>query len=80
MTQRLCAKLKVLEQSRTVQEQKKRLDQLVQGKATVEKKLNSTDSDLRRQEEKSREAQEDLLALRQSLTQLSEREREVTRP
>lgn len=55
------------------------MDQLVQGKAAVEKKLNSTDSDLRRQEEKSREAQEELLVLRQSLAQLSEREREVTR-
>lgn len=56
------------------------MDQLVQGKAAVEKKLNSTDSDLRRQEEKSREVQEDLLALRQSLAQLSERERQVTGP
>lgn len=52
----------------------------MQGKAAVEKKLNWTDSDLRRQEEKSREAQEDLLDLRQNLAQLSEREREVTGP
>lgn len=56
------------------------MDQLVWGKAAVEETLNSTDSDLRRQEEKSREAQEDLLALRRSLAQLSEREREVTGP
>ncbi|KAI3367497.1 hypothetical protein L3Q82_026345 [Scortum barcoo] len=37
-------KLKVMEQSQTVQEQKKRLDQLVEGKAKVEKKMNAVSS------------------------------------
>lgn len=69
-----------MEQSQTVQEQKKRLDQLVEGKAKVEKKLNTANSDLKSQEKKSREEQQQLHTLRQSLAHLSEREREVTEP
>lgn len=71
------AKLKVMEQSQTVQEQKKRLDQLLEVKAKVEKKLNTVSSDLQSQETKSREDQQQLGALRQTLDQLSDREREV---
>ncbi|XP_073339208.1 coiled-coil domain-containing protein 170 [Pagrus major] len=70
-------KLKVMEQSQTVQEQKKRLDQLLDGKAKVEKKLNTVSSDLQSQETKSREDHQQLNALRQSLAQLSDREREL---
>ncbi|XP_028421585.1 coiled-coil domain-containing protein 170 [Perca flavescens] len=70
-------KLRVMEQSQTMQEQKKRLDQLVDGKAKVEKKLNTVSSDLQNQEMKIREDQQQLNTLRQSLTQLSEREREL---
>lgn len=66
-----------MEQSQTVQEQKKRLDQLLEVKAKVEKKLNTVSSDLQSQETKSREDQQQLGALRQSLDQLSDREREV---
>ncbi|XP_044021629.1 coiled-coil domain-containing protein 170 isoform X1 [Siniperca chuatsi] len=68
-------KLKVMEHSQTMQEQKKRLDQLVEGKAKVEKKLNTVSSDLQNQEKKTREDQQQLNTLRQSLLQLSERER-----
>lgn len=60
-----------------MQEQKRRLERLAEGKAEVERKLDSADSDLRRREETSREEQQNVLALRQSLRQLSEREREV---
>ncbi|XP_059209899.1 coiled-coil domain-containing protein 170 [Centropristis striata] len=70
-------KLKVLDQSQTLQEQKKRMDQLVDGKAKVEKKLNTVSSGVQSQEKKSREAQQQISTLRQSLTQLSEREREL---
>ncbi|XP_034714954.1 coiled-coil domain-containing protein 170 [Etheostoma cragini] len=70
-------KLKVLEQSQTMQEQKKKLDQLVDGKAKVEKKLNTVSSDLQNQEMKTREDQQQLSTLRQSLAQLSERDREL---
>uniref|UniRef100_A0A4W6ESJ9 Coiled-coil domain containing 170 n=1 Tax=Lates calcarifer TaxID=8187 RepID=A0A4W6ESJ9_LATCA len=63
--------------SQTVQEQKKKLDQLVEGKAKVEKKLSSVSSDLQSREKKTREDQQQLSTLRQSLTQLSEREREL---
>ncbi|GLD47811.1 coiled-coil domain-containing protein 170-like protein [Lates japonicus] len=70
-------KLKVMEQSQTMQEQKKKLDQLVEGKAKVEKKLSSVSSDLQSREKKTREDQQQLSTLRQSLTQLSEREREL---
>lgn len=66
-----------MEQSQTVQEQKKRLDQLLEVKAKVEKKLNTVSSDLQSQETKSREDQQQLGALRQTLDQLSDREREV---
>ncbi|XP_031703246.1 coiled-coil domain-containing protein 170 [Anarrhichthys ocellatus] len=64
-------KLKAVEQSRAMQEQNKRLDQLADGKAKVEKKLNTVSSDLQ-----SREDQQQLTSLRQSLTQLSDSERE----
>ncbi|XP_038585065.1 coiled-coil domain-containing protein 170 isoform X2 [Micropterus salmoides] len=70
-------KLKVMEHSQTMQEQKKRLDQLVEGKAKVEKKLNIVSLDLQSQETKTREDQQQLNTLRQSLAQLSEREREL---
>ncbi|XP_036926963.1 coiled-coil domain-containing protein 170 isoform X1 [Acanthopagrus latus] len=70
-------KLKVMEQSQTVQEQKTRLDQLLEVKAKVEKKLNTVSSDLQSRETKSREDQQQLSALRQSLDQLSDREREL---
>lgn len=60
-----------------MQEQRKRLDQLVEGKAKVEKRLSSVNSDLQRQEKKSREDEQQLSSLRQSLAQLSERGREV---
>lgn len=60
-----------------MQEQKKRLEQLVEGKAKVEKRMNTVTSDLQSQERKIREDQQQLDTLRQSLTQLSEREREV---
>ncbi|TMS21379.1 Coiled-coil domain-containing protein 170 [Larimichthys crocea] len=70
-------KLKVIEQNQTMKEQKKKLDQLVEGKAKVEKKLNTASSDLQSHEKKSREDQLQLSTLRQSLAQLSEREREL---
>ncbi|XP_074516316.1 coiled-coil domain-containing protein 170 [Sebastes fasciatus] len=70
-------KLKVVEQSQTMQEQKKRLDQLVEGKTKVEKKLNTVSSDLQSQEKKTREDQQQLNTLRQSLTHLSDSEREL---
>ncbi|KAG8013177.1 hypothetical protein GBF38_021420 [Nibea albiflora] len=70
-------KLKVIEQNQTMKEQKKKLDQLVEGKAKVEKKLNTASSDLQSHEKKSREDQQQLNTLRQSLAQLSEREREL---
>lgn len=60
-----------------MQEQKKRLDQLVEGKTKVEKKLNTVSSDLQSQEKKTREDQQQLNTLRQSLTHLSDSEREV---
>lgn len=69
-----------MEQSQTVQEQKKRLDQLVEGKAEAEEKLNVANSDLKSREKKSREEQQQVHALRQSLAQLSERETEVREP
>lgn len=50
-----------------MQEQKRRLERLAEGKAAAERK----------REEKSREEQQSVLTLRQSLHQLSEREREV---
>ncbi|XP_070835196.1 coiled-coil domain-containing protein 170 [Chaetodon trifascialis] len=70
-------KLKVMEQNQTMQEQRKRLDQLVEGKAKVEKRLNTVSSDLQSHEKKTREDQQQLVTLRQSLAQLTEREREM---
>ncbi|XP_070699017.1 coiled-coil domain-containing protein 170 [Pempheris klunzingeri] len=70
-------KLKVVEQSQTTQEQKKRLDQLVEAKAKVEKKLSTVSSEIQNYERKTREDQEQLSTLRQNLTQLSERESEL---
>ncbi len=63
-----------------MQEQKKKLNQLVEVKAKVEKKLSTVSSDLQSQEKKTREDEQQLNTLRQSLTQLSEREREVRGP
>lgn len=72
--------MKITEQSQTVQEQEKRLDQLIERRAKVEKKLNTANSDLESQKKKSGEDQQQLHTLRQSLAQLSEREREVWQP
>ncbi|MEQ2256863.1 hypothetical protein ILYODFUR_028516, partial [Ilyodon furcidens] len=69
--------LKVVEQSQTVQEQKLKLNQLVDGKAKVEQKLSTLSSDLQDQEKKTREAQEQLNIFRESLVQLSERQKEL---
>lgn len=66
-----------MEQSQSAQEQRKRLDLLAEAKAEVEKTLGSVSSNLRSREEKSREDQRQLGDLRQSLAQLSDREREV---
>lgn len=60
-----------------MQEQKRRLERLAEGKAAAERKLDSADSDLRRREERSREEQQSVIVLRESLRQLTEREREV---
>ncbi|XP_032403441.1 coiled-coil domain-containing protein 170 [Xiphophorus hellerii] len=68
-------KLKVTEQSQTVQKLKMNL--LLDGKAKAEKKLSMVSSDLRDQEKKTREEQEQLDVLRVSLAQLSERQREL---
>ncbi|KAF7670066.1 hypothetical protein LDENG_00084480 [Lucifuga dentata] len=66
-----------MEQTKTVQEQRKRLDELVEGKVKMEKKLNSASLDLQSHEKKTREDQQQLDTLRQTLAQLSEREREL---
>lgn len=63
-----------------MQEQEKRLNQLMEGKAKVEKKLNSANSVLKSQEKKNREDQQQIHTLRQSLAQLCERESEVREP
>lgn len=60
-----------------MQEQKKRLDQLMEGKTKLEKKLSTVSSDLQSKEKKTRDDQQQLNTLRQSLAQLSDREREV---
>ncbi|XP_047197574.1 coiled-coil domain-containing protein 170 isoform X2 [Hippoglossus stenolepis] len=70
-------KLKVTEQSETMQEQKKRLERLVEVKAKVEKKLGSVSSELQSHEKKTQEDEQQLGSLRQSLAQLSDREREL---
>lgn len=54
--------------------QKRRLGQLVEGKARVEQKLGTVNSALKGQEVKSRE---ELHSLTQSLDQQTEKEREV---
>lgn len=59
-----------------MQEQKKKLDLLAE-KTKVEKKLSTVSSDLQSQEKKTRDDLQELLTLRQSLAQLSERQREV---
>lgn len=53
-----------------MQEQKTRLEQLVE-------KLNTVSSELQNQEKQSREEQQQLHGLRQSLALVSDREREV---
>ncbi|XP_033844592.1 coiled-coil domain-containing protein 170 [Periophthalmus magnuspinnatus] len=70
-------KLKVMEQNQTVQEQKKKLDQLEERKVKVEKKLTSVTSDLEVKDRRSKEDQQELSTLRQSLKLLSEKEREL---
>lgn len=60
-----------------MQEQKKKLDLLAGEKTKVEKKLSTVSSDLQSQEKKTRDDLQELLTLRQSLAQLSERQREV---
>ncbi|XP_034419443.1 coiled-coil domain-containing protein 170 [Cyclopterus lumpus] len=66
-------KLKVVEQSPATQEQSKRPAQL----AEAEKKLDAVSAELQSREQKTREDQQQLNALRRSLTQLSDREREL---
>uniref|UniRef100_A0A672YFD9 Coiled-coil domain containing 170 n=1 Tax=Sphaeramia orbicularis TaxID=375764 RepID=A0A672YFD9_9TELE len=66
--------------NQTVQEQKKKLDQLEGRKAKVEKKLSTVSSDLKSQEKKSREEQQQLSSLRQSLDQLLDRQTAVRGP
>jgi oligoendopeptidase F len=73
------SKLKVLEQSQTNAEQSKRLEDLEKGKAKVEKKFSTAKTDLQSQEHLAREAQQQLTSLRQTLAQLTDREREVGR-
>ncbi|KAL3968611.1 doublesex- and mab-3-related transcription factor 6 [Sarotherodon galilaeus] len=70
-------KLKVAQQTQTMQEQKKKLDLLAGEKTKVEKKLSTVSSDLQSQEKKTRDDLQELLTLRQSLAQLSERQREL---
>ncbi|XP_055016419.1 coiled-coil domain-containing protein 170 [Boleophthalmus pectinirostris] len=67
-------KLKVKEQNQTVQEQKKKLDQLEERKVKVEKKLTSVTSDLEVKDRRTKEDQQELNILRQSLKLLSEKE------
>ncbi|XP_062296620.1 coiled-coil domain-containing protein 170 [Scomber scombrus] len=70
-------KLKAVEQDQSMQEQKKKLDQLLEGKTKTERKLNTLSSDLQSQEKKNKEDQQQLSTLRQSMAQLSERERQL---
>ncbi|KAJ7990813.1 hypothetical protein DPEC_G00290810 [Dallia pectoralis] len=70
-------KLKVLEQSQAIGEQSKNLEELEKGKAKVEKRLGITKEELHSQEEQSKEAQEHLNNLGQTLVQLTNREREL---
>ncbi|XP_064783739.1 coiled-coil domain-containing protein 170 isoform X3 [Oncorhynchus masou masou] len=70
-------KLKVLEQSQTNAEQSKRLEDMEKGKAKVEKKFSTARTDLQSQEHLAREAQQQLTSLRQTLAQLTDREREL---
>ncbi|XP_055719710.1 coiled-coil domain-containing protein 170 isoform X3 [Salvelinus fontinalis] len=69
--------LKVLEQSQTNAEQSKSLEDLEKGKAKVEKKFSTARTDLQSQEHLAREAQQQLTSLRQTLAQLTDREREL---
>lgn len=61
-----------------MQEQKQQLGQLVEGKAKVETELSTLSLDLQSREKKSKEDQQHLNTLRQSVAQLSAREREVS--
>ncbi|KAM4723431.1 coiled-coil domain-containing protein 170 [Anableps anableps] len=70
-------KLKVMEQSQTVQEQKLKMSQLVDGKAKVAQKPSTVSSDLQDQEKKTRKDQEQLNILTENLAQLSERQKEL---
>lgn len=60
-----------------MQEQKKKLDQLQDGKTKVEKKLSAVSLDMQSQDKRTKEDQVQLDTLRQSLAQLTERQREV---
>lgn len=60
-----------------MQEQKKKLEQVAEGKAKVEKKLSSISSDLQSREKQSRDDQQQLSTLRHSLTEMTIKEREV---
>ncbi|KAM9354823.1 coiled-coil domain-containing protein 170 [Pholidichthys leucotaenia] len=70
-------KLKVMEQSQTMQEQKRKLDDLTDGKSKAEKKLSTVHSELQSQEKRSQNEQQELRALRDSLAQLSDSHREL---
>ena len=60
-----------------MQEQRKRLERLVEVKAKVEKKLGSVSSELQSHERKTQEDEQQLGSLRQNLARLSDSEREV---
>ncbi|XP_046869847.1 coiled-coil domain-containing protein 170 isoform X2 [Hypomesus transpacificus] len=70
-------KLQVLEQSQSLGEQSGRLEELEKGKAEVESSLTMVRSDLQSWEMTAREDQQHLATLRQTLAQLTEREREL---
>ncbi|XP_064881094.1 coiled-coil domain-containing protein 170-like [Oncorhynchus nerka] len=70
-------KLKVPEQSQTIGEQSKSLEELEKGKAQVEERLTTARTDLQSQEHQAREAQQQLTTLRQTLAQLTHSEKEV---
>ncbi|XP_062325351.1 coiled-coil domain-containing protein 170 isoform X2 [Osmerus eperlanus] len=70
-------KLQVLEQSQSLGEQSGRLEELEKGKAEVESSLTMVRSDLQSWERTAREDQQHLATLRQTLAQLTEREREL---
>ncbi|KAL0969785.1 hypothetical protein UPYG_G00232260 [Umbra pygmaea] len=70
-------KFKVLGQSQAIEEQSKSLKELEKDKSKVERKLITTRADLQSQEEQAREVRQQLNSLRQTLAQLTDREREL---